>query len=61
MRTETRPTTETHGERGGWFLRLARQRRWFHEALFRNPPSRRPSKSLGQLDESPGQAREFKK
>lgn len=21
----------------GWFLRLARQRRWFHESLFRTP------------------------
>jgi len=37
MRTETRPTNKTQGEWGGWFLRLARQRRWFHESLFREP------------------------
>jgi len=36
----------------GWFLRLARQRRWFHESLFRTPHvERKPG-----LEDLPGKA-----
>lgn len=37
----------------GWFLRLARQRRWFHESLFRTPVVERksgPEKVPGKAD-----------
>lgn len=37
MKNATRPTTGNTRAQGGWFLRLAMHRRWFHEALFRTP------------------------
>jgi len=41
MKIDSRSPTDIPTRRIGWFLRLAQQRRWFHESLFRRAPAER--------------------
>lgn len=53
MNIDPRFAKDIPARRIGWFQRLARQRRWFHESLFRTPQVERkpgPEDLPGKVD-----------
>ena len=58
MKIDSRSSTHIPARRIGWFLRLAQQRRWFHESLFRQP-SRPRIEPRPEPGESGGKSGEF--
>lgn len=52
MKSEVASPTRVPTIRVDWFLRLARQRRWFHESLFRGPAGAPKAKVRNLRDSS---------